>query len=195
MGNNKEIIPNIPDEMDDILINKQTANAEANIQNAETNKEVNPSPNTQNGFGEANVPNAKPIKAINLSPDVQNTEQTPNTELNEEIVVYTDDAPSSHDKQGASGIQQTLLQTHQGPSVPSEQQPRRSTRPHLSVNYRDLQKGVRGGGFPSVRTSQKVENENTTPPKNWREALSGLDKEQWKTAFQSELDAIKAKGV
>jgi len=104
MGSGKEIIPDIPDEIDNILIDKQTANAEANIQNAETNKEVSPSPNTQNGFGEANVPNAGLIKAINPSPNVQNTEQTPNTELNKEIVVYTDDVPSSHDEQGASGI-------------------------------------------------------------------------------------------
>jgi len=63
-----------------MLMDKQTANAEANIQNAET------------------------IKAINPSPNVQNTEQTPNTELNKEIVVYIDNAPSSHDKQGASRI-------------------------------------------------------------------------------------------
>ena len=195
MGSGEEIIPDIPDEIDDVLVNKQSANAEANIQNANTNEEVSPSPNTQNGFGEANVQNAGPNEAINPSPDEQNTEQTPNTELDEEIVVYTDDAPSSHDEQGAPGIQQTPPQTHQGPSVPSEHQPRRSTRPHPSVNYRDLQKGVRGGGFPSVRTSQMVENENTTPPKNWREALSGPDKEQWKAAFQTELDAMKSKGV
>jgi len=150
IGSSKEIIPDIPDKIDDILIDKQSANTEANIQNANTNKEVSPSPNTQNGFGEANIQNAGPNKAINPSPDEQNTEQTPNTELDKEIVVYTDDAPSSHDKQGVPGIQQIPPQTYQGPSVPSEHLPRRSTRPHLSVNYRDLQKGVRGGGFPSV---------------------------------------------
>jgi len=80
IGSGEEIIPDIPNEMDDILIDKQTANTEANIQNAETNKVINPS------F------------------DVQNTEQTLNTELDKEIVVYINDVPFSHDKQRAFGI-------------------------------------------------------------------------------------------
>jgi len=68
--NNKEIILNILNKMDNILINKQTINTETNIQNAETNKEVSFNLNTQNGFREINVPNVKLIKVINFSFDV-----------------------------------------------------------------------------------------------------------------------------
>jgi len=48
MGNNKEIIPNILNKMliNNILMDKQTANAKANVQNVKINKEINPSLNT-----------------------------------------------------------------------------------------------------------------------------------------------------
>jgi len=64
---------------------------------------------------------------------------------------------NENDKQGAPETPDTLLETHQKVSAPSEPPSRRSTRPHRSVNYLDLQKGFRGEGFPSVKTSKKAE--------------------------------------
>ncbi len=75
------------------------SNKEINI-----NKEVSPSPNTQNGFGEANIQNIKLNKVINLSFNEQNTKQIVNMELNKEIVIYTDNILFLYDKQGISGI-------------------------------------------------------------------------------------------
>jgi len=70
--NGKEIIPDIPNKMliNDILIDKQTVNIKANVQNIKTNKEINLSPNTQNAFAEVNVLNVKLNKAINLNLNV-----------------------------------------------------------------------------------------------------------------------------